>query len=109
MYIEDGINKLTSELKCQFKLPENLYRWISIKIIEGEPKIISTIEKNFSISISNNQKIQSLKESILNDLSHKKISRQNFNDFILSSIMKQAEKICKLVCHFKKENYCRKR
>ena len=107
--IEDGILSLTQELKNQFDLPQNLYRWISLKILDGEDKILSSIEDNFSISLRTNAKIQLLRNEILINLKKENIYKETFKDTIVSSIMKQAEKICKEVCRFENENYSRKR
>ena len=107
--IEKSIEKLSKELKQQYELPENLYRWIAIKIIDGEDTIISSIEKNFSIEINKNSKIQSIKEEVLQELEKQNITKDTFKDNIVSTIMKQAEEICKKVCHFENENYSRKR
>lgn len=107
--IEDGIKKLEETLKNSFTLPDNLYRWISLKIIDGEEKILSTIESNLSISIVDNSNIQNTKNSIQNDLNQKNITNETFKDHIVSSIMKKAEKVCNKVCCFENENYSRKR
>lgn len=107
--IEESINKLEETLKASFTLPNNLYRWISLKIIDGEEKILSTIENNLSISIVDNSVIQNTKNSIQKNLNEKNITAETFKDFIVSSIMKKAEKVCKKVCCFENENYSRKR
>ncbi len=49
--IENTITKLTKELKEKYSLNENMYRWISLKIIDGEERIIESIEKNLGIEI----------------------------------------------------------
>lgn len=107
--IEESINKLEKILKTSFTLPDNLYRWISLKIIDGEEKILETIEKNLNISIIDNSVIQDIKNSIKKDLDQKNITAETFKDYIVSSIMKKSEKICKKVCYFENENYSRKR
>lgn len=107
--IEESINKLEKILKTSFTLPDNLYRWISLKIIDGEEKILETIEKNLDISIIDNSVIQDIKNSIKKDLDQKNITAETFKDYIVSSIMKKSEKICKKVCYFENENYSRKR
>lgn len=58
--IENAITKLTKVLKEKYSLNENMYRWISLKIIDGEEKIIKSIEKNLGIEILENKEIQSL-------------------------------------------------
>ncbi len=58
--IENTITKLTKVLKEKYSLNENMYRWISLKIIDGEEKIIKSIEKNLEIEILENKEIQSM-------------------------------------------------
>lgn len=107
--IEKGISRLSEELEKELSLPNNLYRWISLKIIDGEDKILSSIESNFSINLRENEKIQDLKNEILLELEEEHICKETFKDTIVSSIMKQAETICQKVCHFENANYSRKR
>ena len=47
--IEDGLSKLANVLESEFSLSSDLSRWISLKIIDGEEKILQSIEKNLSI------------------------------------------------------------
>ncbi len=49
--IEDTIAKLTKVLKEKYSLKETMYRWISLKIIDGEEKIIKSIERNLGVEI----------------------------------------------------------
>ena len=50
--IEEVVEKITEQLKEKYKLNENLYRWISLKIIDGDEKILETIEKRLNIDIN---------------------------------------------------------
>lgn len=106
--IESAITKLSNKLRSLFCLPDNLYRWIALKIIDGEHTIISSIEKNFTISIIDNDTINLLRNEILDDLKNDNITIETFKDTIVSSIMQNAENICKEVCHFENENYSNK-
>ena len=104
--IEKGINSLSSELKKQYKkLPKYLNRFISLKIIDGDEKILKSIENNFSISLIDNVEINLKRVKIINELSEININEDNLKDSIVSSIMKKSENICKEVCTFKDNNY----
>ena len=78
--IEKSISEISNILEVETSLPKQLYRWVSLKLLDGEPKILNSIQENFSIDI-------------------------NKFDVIVSSIMDKAEKICKKVCTFENENY----
>ena len=106
--IEQSINKIEKILKTSFNLPTELYRWISIKIIDNEKKILSTIEKKLSVSLIDNPEIKKANKEIKEDLKEKNITIETFKDNIVSSIMKKSEEICKKVCTFEKKNYSEK-
>lgn len=105
--IEESVNFLKDKLKENFILPEHLLRWISLKIIDGEEKILESIEKNFSIDILDNIEIQLLRVKILNQLHNETSNLKDFKDNIVSAIMKESERICSKVCTFKNINYSR--
>ena len=99
-FIEESIQKLENNLKNIKPFPHHLLRWIAIKIIDGEEKILESIEKNFSAPIIDNVEIKLLRTKILSNLKENNISGEGFKDCIVSSIMKQSETICKDVCIF---------
>lgn len=107
--IEDAISDLCYELKSQFVLPKNLYRWIALKILDGENSIIKSIEQNLNINIINNDSINLKKQEIFNNLYEENITNSNFKDKIVSCIMNKAKDICSKVCTFENKNYTRKR
>lgn len=89
--IEKSISEISNILEVETSLPKQLYRWVSLKLLDGEPKILNSIQENFSIDINKFNAFKKLNE--------------NFKDVIVSSIMDKAEKICKKVCTFENENY----
>ena len=89
--IEKSISEISNILEVETSLPKQLYRWVSLKLLDGEPKILNSIQENFSIDIN---KFDAFKK--LNG---------NLKDVIVSSIMDKAEKICKKVCTFENGNY----
>lgn len=89
--IEKSISEISNILEVETSLPKQLYRWVSLKLLDGEPKILNSIQENFLIDIN---KFDAFKKF-----------NENFKDVIVSSIMDKAEKICKKVCTFENENY----
>ena len=89
--IEKSISEISNILEVETSLPKQLYKWVSLKLLDGEPKILNSIQENFSIDINKFDAFKKLNE--------------NFKDVIVSSIMDKAEKICKKVCTFENENY----
>lgn len=89
--IEKSISEISNIFEVETSLPKQLYRWVSLKLLDGEPKILNSIQENFSIDINKFDAFKKLNE--------------NFKDVIVSSIMDKAEKICKKVCTFENENY----
>ncbi len=103
-------SKFSNNSKSNYNsiLHSNLARWISLKLLDGEEKILSSIEKNLSIDLTNNETIRTIKNRSLDNLSTHKINKNTFRDTIVSSIMNKAESICKDVCTFENENYSNK-
>lgn len=89
--IEKSISEISNILEVETSLSKQLYRWVSLKLLDGEPKILNSIQENFSIDINKFDAFKKLNE--------------NFKDVIVSSIMDKAEKICKKVCTFENGNY----
>ena len=102
--IEDNIKIISSKLKEILSLPPYLLRWIALKIMDGDEKILTSIEKNFNFSFSDYESIK-LKQS--ENVNNEHINNNDFKDSIVSSIMKRSESICKKVCTFENKNYSR--
>lgn len=91
----DIVNLLPEEKKY-------LARWISLKLIDGDEKIISSIEKHFNIDFSIlNMKLVQVQNILENDSFYNNSAR----DKIISTIVFQAETIAKDVCTFSKAEY----
>ena len=99
--IEDSINKISNNIGNL--IPQNeeyLKRWISLKLIDGDEKIINSINENFFIhEINNYQSIQITK--IINTINNS----ENIKDTIISSILYKAESIKKAVCSYTNLSY----
>lgn len=98
--IEDSILMLESSI--QKLLPKEQYhlsRWTALKLMDGEPSIVTSIEKNFSISFSRNDLHKKLAE--VNELLDKNdIDETNLRDCVVSSIVRKAEDICNKVISY---------
>ena len=106
--IEEKIQELEKILKKEIKIKEKLYRWVSLKIIDGEKTILKSIEKNCNQEIEKNSNIQKCKEKIEKDLEKENITIHNFKDKIVASIMERAEQICQKVCSFENKDYAQR-
>lgn len=94
--VENAIEKLQKEVEKQSK-NNKLARWISIKILESNKKIIEKINNKYKIKISQTN-ITVAKQEL------KKLN-QEISASIVESIMKQAEAICKEVVEYRNSKY----
>ena len=86
------------------KISKKLYRWIAIKLIDGEEKILKSIQENLEIDLEE-QEIQQLVIEAKENLETREITSKNFKDKIVADIMKKAEETSKEVCTFENKNY----
>ncbi len=104
--IETAIFKIQNVLDNTFELPSNLSRWISLKLLDGDKKILQSIESNLGLSLLENKEIQGIVDEAYQELSNtKNISKHNLKDWIVSDIMHKSENICQKTCRFEDENY----
>ena len=103
--IEESLSKIKDCLCNEFSIPSNLSRWLSLKLIDGEEKILESIEKNLNIDLLKNETIQNIKSSVCSELEESDITKNNFKDLIVTDIMHKSEDICGKVCTFEDENY----
>jgi len=109
--IEECIELIVSDLQTldSIKNKKNinnyyLYRWIALKIIDGEPNIIKSIENNLNIPISNNKDINIKLEKIYSLLKDFSISKTNFKDKIVSNIILKCEGIYTSIVSLESKN-----
>ena len=81
-----------------------LARWISIKLIEGDAKILSSISKQLNINLSSNEILKAL-SLVYSKLEKSNIKKETFNDKIISEIFFNAEMLAKSVCSYNKDSY----
>ncbi len=86
------------------KISKKLCRWIAIKLIDGEEKILKSIQENLEIDLEEQEIQQSVIEAKEN-LETREIISKNFKDKIVADIMKKAEETSKEVCTFENKNY----
>ena len=103
--LENAIIKLTDVLKSEFKLPSYTYRFLALKILDGNEKILLSIEENFSISILENEKITHFKKEILKE---ENLNKKDLKTLITSSIVNRAESVAKDVCTFENPDYSKR-
>jgi len=103
--IEDAILSINSEIDkitcTDFKY---INRWICLKLLDGDFKIINSIEKSLSLDLHTeniNKKIDELRKRLYKN----NINIETIKDSIVSSIMKKSEEITDLVCTFKNKDY----
>ena len=105
--IENHINDISEKI-TNFISEENKYlkRWISLKLLDGDEKIInSTINKFFNINYNtfsiNNKTTNSNTLKFISHLS----SNENIKDSIISSILYKSESVQKAVCTYANLSY----
>ena len=102
--IEDAILLISDKLKDYKVIPPKLLRWISLKVLDGDEKILKSIEKAFNISLIDNVNLEIVKVKALNTIKN----QENLKDTIVSSIVNKAENICKDVCTYENTNYSKR-
>ena len=103
--IEQSINILEKSVELVLDNRFNNYRWISLKLLEGNKKIISSIEKYLNIELYKNENIQKSLLEAKQLLQENDINSSSFKDKIVSTIMFHSEKISLEVTNYKRANY----
>ena len=117
IYIENEIDIVSKKLEDFKVIPPKLLRWVSLKILDGEKKILKSIEQHFNISIIDNSALQDIRKMSIDRINLEKEeleenknktsneNKENFKDIIVSSIVTTAEKISNSVCTYGNNNY----
>lgn len=103
-YTEKGEYRSTITVVDEEKISRKLYRWICLKLIDGEEKILNSIQKSLNINFEN----KAIKECLLEvrqNLKKQNINQNNFKDKIVSNIMQRAEEVSSKVCTFENKDY----
>ena len=104
LHIAEKRNIETDTLLKEKNISEKMYRWISIKLIDGEEKILKSIQENLKLDFEEQEINQAVIEA-RKRLKEKDITSKNFKDKIVADIMKKAEETSKEVCTFENKNY----
>ena len=83
----------------------NNYRWISLKLLEGNKKIISSIEKYLDIKIYESEEVQKNLLEAKQLLSNNNINLSSFKDKIVSTIILYSENVSVDVISYTNTNY----
>ena len=86
------------------KISKKLYKWISLKLIDGEEKILNSIKNHLNLNFEN-EDIQSCLSKVKQKLEEENITTNNFKDKVVADIMKKAEDVSKEVCTFENKDY----
>ena len=105
--IENTIYLVSSEVQKINRFNPYLNRWISLKLIENEQNIVSSIEKYTNINFSENESINLKLDESKSLLKKNDINNENIKDITISSIISKAEEISNLVCSKSKKKYLR--
>ena len=97
-------NRSVTKVIQNNKISKKLYKWISIKLIDGEEKILNSIQNNLKIDFQN-EVIQKCLTDVKQQLKEEDITINNFKDEVVSDIMKKAENVSKEVCTFENKDY----
>ena len=97
------VEKSAKELLCSSLFTN--YRWISLKLLEGNSKIISSIENYLNINLVDNENISCSVNKDKEILEDNNINISSFKDIIVSTIMYHSEKISLDVIRCKRQNY----
>ena len=105
-YIEDAIDILEKQIIKI--LPEDrkyISRWIALKAIDEDERILKSIEENFNMDFRNNDKIKIAKEEVEMIIENNGSNRNNIKDKIISSIIFKAENIANDVLEYENDSY----
>lgn len=93
-YIENSVEKLEEKVnKMLTKEKQKLSRWICLKLIDGDQKILGSIEKNLKINLIDNEDLIKEKAEISDILNFNGVNKNEVKDKMISSIIFRAENI----------------
>lgn len=100
--IEDAINSLEELIE----LEKNTYlkRWIALKILDKEDKIINSIQNNLNINLETDE-INNKRAELETNLNNSGITKENIRDKIVENIVGRAEKVVKNVVEYENNRY----
>lgn len=104
--IEDGINMIASKIGTILpKEKKYLTRWISLKLMDREEKILTSVQEKLGIKLLENKEIQKQIIQVEELLRKNGIGEENIRDVIVSSIVFEAESVAKESTNYENESY----
>lgn len=104
--IEDGIQMITSKIASILpKEKQYLTRWISLKLIDREEKILTSLQEKLEIRLCENKEVQQQIIQVEELLKKNGIKEETIRDVIISSIVFEAENVAKEVTTYENEGY----
>ena len=97
--LEEKIQKMLEPDKKQ------LSRWISLKVIDGNERILKRIEENLNIELINNYDLKKEYEKISDILDSNGIAKEDIKDKMISSIVFRAENVYKDTVNLENNQY----
>lgn len=104
--IEEAINIIEEEISPMLSDKDKyLSRWISLKLIDREEKILRNIQEKLNINLLDNEEIDNKLIEVEELLNKNNINKESIRDNIVSSIIFEAEKISKEVISYKNDRH----
>ena len=95
-YIERCIELLNNKItRILTEDNKKMARWVSVKLIDGDEKILRTIENNLKIKLIDNNNLQKEKKDIEDIISNNGVERDEIKDKLISSIIFMSENVAK--------------
>lgn len=105
--IEDSILKLQSQVEKVIPDKQKyLSRWIALKLLDNDEKIINSIDTNiFYNTLKNNKNLNQELSYCITLLNNSNLENDKFKDKIVSTILFTAENICTDICTYENCRY----
>ena len=104
--IEESIIEIEKILMKNLpKERQYLTRWIALKLLDGDKKILNSIEINLNINFFNNRQIHNKIQELEEKLQKSGITKENFKEKITAQIVSEAEKVCNEVVYYEDAKY----
>ncbi|MCR2032716.1 ferrous iron transport protein B [Anaerofustis stercorihominis] len=104
-HIEEAIEKITEKLKQTNIKNTYLYRWIALKLIDGDEKILKSLKNYLDIDLLADKNISLLVEKAKVKLMTNNITKNNFRDRVVEEILQNDEEICEDVLEYEVRDY----
>lgn len=93
-YIETAIDDFSSIL-CDLNIKNLNIRWLSLRILEGDETLLNNISTFLGFSLLHNELVASVLKEIHSIFEENHITKSQFKDAIISSIINTAENVCR--------------